>query len=68
MAGLVYMALTAGADKPRDLLRHMNVRAEISQPDGLKKIYQILDSEYVKPSYRKSDEAQRNYEKQRRRP
>ena len=59
---------SAGPDKPRDLLRHLNVKDDILQNTGLKEIYKILDAEYDKPAYRKSDEAMRQYERQRRRP
>ena len=68
MAGLVYLALAAGPDKARDLLRRLNVREDILQNRGLKELYKILDAEYDKPVYRKSDEAFKQYERQRRKP
>ena len=68
MAGLLYVALAAGPDKPRDLLRHLSVKDDILQNSGLKEIYRIPDAEYEKPDYRKSDEAFNQYERQRRKP
>ena len=68
MAGLVNLDFAAGPDKPRDLLRHLNVRDDILQNSVLKEIYKILDAEYDKPGYRKSDEAFKQYERQRRKP
>ena len=65
MAGLVYFALPPGAAKPRNLLRHMQVRAEICNPDGsgLAAILKLLDKEYGKRTYVRADEALSDYER-----
>ena len=68
MAGLVYLALAAGPDEPRDLLRHLNVRDDILQNSGLGEICKMLKAEHDKPGYCKNDGAFKQYERQWRRP
>ena len=50
LAPLVYLALAPGPGNPRDLLAHMDVKEEICGVNGFKKIFVILDAEYVKES------------------
>ena len=59
------MALAPGPSKPRDLVRHIDVK-DICTEDGLNAISKILDKEYVRESYVKADEAQARYERCRR--
>eukprot|EP00971_Amphidinium_carterae_P340188 6478394-Amphidinium_carterae.2 len=63
MATLVYLALEPGPGSPRDLLTHLDVTSEIFCDTGLDKVWTILDEEYVLPDYRRSDEAQSQYDK-----
>eukprot|EP00971_Amphidinium_carterae_P101619 2011585-Amphidinium_carterae.1 len=63
MATLVYLALEPGPGSPRDPLTHLDVTSEIFCDTGLDKVWAILDEEYVLPDYRRSDEAQSQYDK-----
>ncbi len=68
LAGLVYLALSPGPGKPRDLISHMDVRTEICADGGLEAVWKILDKEYVREDYVKADEAQARYDRCRRAP
>jgi len=68
LAGLVYLSLAPGASKPRDLISHLDVRSEVCTDAGMKRVWAILDREYVRESYVKADEAQARYDKCRRGP
>ena len=62
LAGLVYLALAPGETKPRDLLSHIDI-STICSDDGYDDIFKILDTEFERKDYIKSDEAQARYEK-----
>ena len=66
LAGLVYLALAPGEGKPRDLFSHLDVRTDICVPDGLDRIWKILDQEFAREAYVKADEAQTRYDRCRR--
>ena len=68
LSGLIYLALESGPGKPRDLLSHLEVPGDICSTEGLKTIWKILDDEYVREAYVRSDEAQGRYERTRRLP
>ena len=67
MATLVYLSLTPGVGKPRDLLSHMTIE-EIMTDDGYKAIWECLDTEYEKESYVKAEDALTAFERVRRQP
>ena len=62
LGGLVYLACEAGPGKPRDILRHLEI-SDVCSADGLKLIWQLLDEEYRREPYVRSDEAQTRYER-----
>ena len=67
LGGLVYLACEAGPGKPRDVLRHLE-RADVLKADGLKLVWQLLDEEYIREPYVRSDEALTRYNRCRRKP
>ena len=67
MAGLLYLALSPGEGRPRDLMSHMAIE-DICTEEGLKWMLQILDKEYKKESHVQADDAQEKYERCRRTP
>eukprot|EP00971_Amphidinium_carterae_P275304 5462375-Amphidinium_carterae.1 len=68
LALLVYLALERGASNPRDLLDHLSIKGNIAVDGGLSKTWVILDREYLRTSYRKTDLVQSRYDRVRRRP
>eukprot|EP00971_Amphidinium_carterae_P114300 2264790-Amphidinium_carterae.1 len=48
---------------PKVFLAHLDVTSEIFCDTGLGKVWSILDEEHVLPDYRRSDEAQLQYDK-----
>ena len=63
LAPLIFLALAPAPGKPRDLLSHLDVKTEICAAGGLQKVWGILDKEYIKQDFVKSDEAQTKYDK-----
>ena len=62
LGGLVYLACEPGPGKPRDILGHLEI-SDVCSADGLKLIWQLLDEEYIREPYVRSDEAQTRYER-----
>ena len=67
LGGLVYLACEAGPGKPRDVLRHLEMK-DVLTADGLKLVWQLLDEEYIREPYVRSDEALTRYNRCRRKP
>ena len=61
VAGLLYLALTPGPGKPRDLFGHWQIPADLQNSDAVKKMWQVLDAEFVRRDYAVCDEAQARY-------
>ena len=67
VAGLAYMSLDAGPDKPRSLFESYDIEFLLSKP-GFNEMMKVLDKEYLKEPHLRGDEAQQRYEKCRRKP
>ena len=66
-AGLAYLSLDAGPDKPRSLFESYDVDYLMSKT-GYAEMIRILDKEYMKEPHFRGDEAQQRYERCRRKP
>ena len=62
MAGLVYLALSPGEGRPRDLLSHLRIQ-DITSEKGYVGMFEILDGDYERETYRKADDAQAKWER-----
>eukprot|EP00969_Alexandrium_andersonii_P337166 14901968-Alexandrium_andersonii.AAC.1 len=67
MAPLVFLALTPGPGKPRDMLQAVD-EADILSDKGLNLIFEALDAEYLGRPYKRAEEAVAAYETLRRLP
>ena len=61
MAPLVYLALEAGVGKPRDLVQHLDLVADIIQDKGVDTLIGTLDDEFEGKTYRRAEEASSAY-------
>ena len=61
MAPLVYFALEAGVGKPRDLVQHLDLVADIIQDKGVDTLIGTLDDEFEGKTYRRAEEASSAY-------
>ena len=64
-AGLAYLSLDAGPDKPRSLFESYDVDYLMSNA-GFAEMIRALDKEYMKEPHLRGDEAQQRYERCRR--
>ena len=51
VAALLYLALTPGPGKPRDLFTNWNVPHDLQEGGALKDMWKILEAEYLKADY-----------------
>ena len=66
LAPLVYLALETGEGKPRELVEMFDLETEICVDDGVDRLFKILDKEFIRPHFERSEEAQKKFDRCRR--